>query len=153
MKSRIASRIAATLLALEAVVVLGLAGIQVVEIVKGNTASITSAIALIVLTIVIGAGMAAFAWGLLTEQTWARSGGIVTQLMVLAIALGAITGQYAHPAIAAVIATPAIVGLIAIFKASQQTAAEDRARQAQEQSTDGADETDGTDGTEAPDAR
>ncbi len=130
MKSRIASRIAATIMALEALVVLSLAGIQVVEIAKGNTASITSAVALIVLTIIIGAGMVAFAWGLLTEQTWARSGGIVTQLMALAIALGAVTGQYAHPAIAAAIAVPAIIALVAISKASKQTAVAERQERA-----------------------
>ncbi|MBV0894368.1 histidine kinase [Microbacterium sp. NC79] len=151
MKSRIAARIAATIMALEALVMMGLAILQVVELVKGNTASLTSAIALIVLTLIIGAGMAAFAWGLRTDQTWARSGGIVTQLMALAVALGAVTGQYAHPAIAAMIAAPAIVALIAIFKASQQTAAADRARHAAEQSAEVAEAP--ADGTEAPDAR
>lgn len=137
MKSHIPSRIAAAVLALEAVVVLGLAGVQIVELVKGNTASMTSAIALIVLTVIIGAGMVAFAWGLLTGQTWARSGGIVTQLMALAIALGAVTGQFAHPAIAAAIAIPAIIGLVAIFQASKQTAAAERqARAEADEATD-----------------
>ncbi len=131
MKSRIASRIAAAVMALEALVVLGLAGLQIVELFKGNTMSFTSAVALIVLTIIIGAGMVAFAWGLLTEQTWARSGGIVTQLMALAIALGALTGQFAHPAVAAAIALPAIIGLIAIFQAAKQTAADERRARAE----------------------
>ncbi|GAA2529796.1 hypothetical protein GCM10009860_06890 [Microbacterium mitrae] len=131
MKSRIASRIAAAVMALEALVVLGLAGLQIVELFKGNTMSFTSAVALIVLTIIIGAAMVAFAWGLLTEQTWARSGGIVTQLMALAIALGALTGQFAHPAVAAAIALPAIIGLIAIFQAAKQTAADERRARAE----------------------
>ncbi len=131
MKSRIASRIAAAILALEAVVVLGLAGLQIVELAQGHVMSMASALALIVLTIIIGAGMAAFSWGLLTGQTWSRSGGIVTQLMALAIALGAITGQFAHPSIAAAIAVPAIIGLVAIFQASKQTAADERRAQAE----------------------
>lgn len=126
MTPRTPSVVASVIVALEALAVLVLAGIQVTEIAQGKVADMASALALVVLTLVLGAGMALFSFGLLRGETWGRSGGTVTQLMLLAIALGAATGQFAHPAIAIVLAIPALIALVAIFSASKQTAAEEK---------------------------
>ena len=64
----------------------------------GDTDSIESAIALLVLTAVGAVAVLAFAVATWRGQSWGRSGGIVTQLLILAVALGAVTGAYARSA-------------------------------------------------------
>lgn len=118
------ARIAAIVLALEALGILALAGWQVVAIVGGDTDSLVSSLALVVLTVVGGAAVAAFAGATWRGSSWGRSGGIVTQLLILAIALGAATGAYAHPLIGAALAVPAVVGLVALVLAVRRAARE-----------------------------
>jgi hypothetical protein len=52
----------------------------------------------------------------------ARSGGIVAQVLILAVALGAATGEYAHPLTAAAIAVPAVVELVLLIVTAGQAA-------------------------------
>lgn len=112
---------AAVLVALEALAIGVLAVIQVGEILAGHSAEAATGIALLVLTIVMGVGVAAFAFGILREKTWGRSGGIVTQILILSIALGAATGTlYDHPLLGAVIAVPGILGLVLIVASSRK---------------------------------
>jgi len=130
--SRTPAKIAAFIVAAEAIGVLYLALLQVLALVQGDVATVPSALALIVLTLIIGAGTAAFAYGIWNGHTWGRSGATVAQLMVLAVAIGAATGQFAHPLLGAVLAVPAIIALVAIFKDSKAAAqAEARARAAE----------------------
>jgi hypothetical protein len=99
MPTHTAARTAAVLLAIEALAIAGLVIWQLSALFAGDTDSIESAIALVVLT-AIGA-VAVFAFAVVTwrGQSWGRSGGIVTQLLILAVALGAVTGVFAEPAI------------------------------------------------------
>ena len=53
------------------------------------------------------------------NERGASSGGIVTQLLVLAVALGAVTGPAPSISFAVVIAVPAIVGLVVLFAAAR----------------------------------
>ncbi|MFY0100203.1 hypothetical protein ABTQ08_22315, partial [Acinetobacter baumannii] len=46
-----------------------------------------------------------------------RSGGIVTQLLILSVAIGALTGEWAAPGVALLIAVPALVGLALLILA------------------------------------
>lgn len=121
MPSHPAGRIAAALVLLEGVALLVLAGMQVLAMIAGDTAELASALALLVLTLVMAAGVIAFAVGIARGRTWGRSGGIVTQILVLAVALGAATGQYAHPLTALAIAAPAILTLILIVVATRRS--------------------------------
>ncbi|QEW02516.1 histidine kinase [Microbacterium lushaniae] len=101
--------IAAAILALEA---LGLAVLlvwQVMAMLAGDTGSLASAIALATLTLVGAVAVAAFAAATARDQSWGRSGGIVVQALILAVALGELTGENANPAAAALIAAPALV--------------------------------------------
>lgn len=101
--------IAAAILACEA---LGLAVLlvwQVVAMMSGDTASLASAIALAALTLVGAVAVAAFSVATARGQSWGRSGGIVAQALILAVALGELTGENANPATAALIAAPALV--------------------------------------------
>jgi hypothetical protein len=117
MRTNLSGRIAAVLVGAEG---LGLGVLMVREIVAiagGDTDSIESAIALVVLTLVGAAAMIAFAVATWRGQSWGRSGGIVAQLLILAVALGAATGAFADPAVALALAAPAIVTLVLLILA------------------------------------
>ena len=120
------ARVAAALLALEAVALLALAGWQIVAMLGNDTASVATAIALVVLTLIGAVAVGAFAFAVLRDRSWGRSGGIVIQLLVLAVALGAVTGPAPSISFAVVIAVPAIAGLVVLFAAARRAGARRR---------------------------
>jgi hypothetical protein len=117
MRTKLSGRLAAIIVGLEGIGVLALAVWQTAALLSGDADSIESAIALVVLTVVGAAAVLAFAVAIWRGQSWGRSGAIVTQLLILAVALGAATGAYADPAVALVLAAPAIVGLVLLVLA------------------------------------
>ncbi len=131
------ARFAALLLALEGVGLLALAGWQVVALAGGDTGSVLSAVALVVLTVVASAAVVAFAVGVWRDQSWGRSGGIVTQLMILAVALGAATGTYRHPSTGLILGAPAVVAFVALVLASRAASRAARAAEASDDSAPG----------------
>jgi len=112
MRTQAAGRIAAALMVLEGVAITALAAWQVWALIVGDTGSIESAIALVVLTTVGAAAVTAFAVATWRGLSWGRSGGIVTQLLILAVALGAVTGAYADATTGLILAIPAVVTLV-----------------------------------------
>ncbi|MCP2637465.1 histidine kinase [Microbacterium sp. HD4P20] len=120
MRTNVSGRVAAVLVALEGLGIVALAVWQIVALVSGDTGSIESAIALVVLTVVGAAAVLAFAVAVWRKLSWGRSGAIVTQLLILAVALGAATGAYADPAIALVLAVPAVVALVLLVLAVRE---------------------------------
>ncbi|MFJ4037697.1 histidine kinase [Microbacterium sp. NPDC090007] len=113
---------AAAFLGLEALGILALAGWQTVALIGGDTDSVVSAVALIVLTVIGAAIVGAFAVATARDVSAGRSGGIVTQLLILSVAIGAVTGEWASPGIAVVIALPAVVGLVLLVLAVRAAA-------------------------------
>jgi len=113
---------AAALLALEAVGILALACWQIVALLGGDTDSIVSSLALIVLTVIGAAIVGAFAVATARDVSAGRSGGIVTQLLILSVAIGAITGEWAAPGIALLIAVPGVIGLVLLVLAVRASA-------------------------------
>lgn len=113
------ARVAATIVALEALGLLALAGWQLVALISGDTGSVATAVALLVLTLVGAAAVGAFAFGTWRGSSWGRSGAVVTQILILAVALGAITGAFADPTVAGILAIPGIAGLIALAVAAR----------------------------------
>ncbi|MDQ1122920.1 histidine kinase [Microbacterium trichothecenolyticum] len=113
---------AATFLALEGLGILALAGWQIVALLGGDTDSAVSSIALIVLTVIGAAIVGAFAVATARDVSAGRSGGIVTQLLILSVAIGAVTGEWAAPGLAALIATPAVVVLVLLVLAVRAAA-------------------------------
>ena len=112
-------RIAAGWLALEALGILILVVWELVALVRGDSGSVGSSIALLVLTAVGAAALGAFAVAVWRDGSWGRSGGVVAQLLVLSIALGTLTGEGADTRLAATIAVPAIVGLVVLIAAAR----------------------------------
>jgi multisubunit Na+/H+ antiporter MnhF subunit len=126
MRTNRIGRVAAVLVGLEGLGLVALTVWQVAAIVAGDTASIDSAIALIVLSAVGAAAVIAFAVAIWRGRSWGRSGAIVTQLLILAVALGAATGAYAEPAAALIIAAPAVVTLVLLVLAVREAGRESR---------------------------
>ena len=106
------ARTAAVVVALEGAGLVALTVWQVEALFAGDTASMASSLALAVLTAVGAIAVVAFAVAIWRDQSWGRSGGIVTQLLLLAVALGAVTGAYAAPSVAWILAVPALVALV-----------------------------------------
>ena len=76
MRSPALVRTAATVLAIEGAAMLGFAVIELFGLGAGEAASLPTAIALIVLTLIGAAALIAFAVGTMRDRTWARSGGV-----------------------------------------------------------------------------
>ena len=117
MRTHIVARFAAIVLGLQGLAILALVVWQIWALVAGDTGSFESAVALVVLTAVGAVAVLAFAVATWRGQSWGRSGGIVTQLLVLAVAIGAMTGAYAEPAIGFALAVPAVAALVLLVLA------------------------------------
>jgi len=117
MRTNLSGRIAAVLVGLEGLGLAALTVREVIAIATGDTESIGSAVALAALTLVGAAAVVAFAVAIWLGQSWGRSGGIVAQLLILAVALGAATGSFADPSIAWALAIPALIVLVLLVLA------------------------------------
>ncbi|HLT66980.1 MAG TPA: histidine kinase [Microbacterium sp.] len=117
-----ATRIASALLALEALVLVLLTGWQIVEMIAGEATSVTTSTALIVLTLIAAVGVAAFAYAVWTGRSWGRSGGIVAQVLIVAIAIGSVQGGAGHWGIALALAVPAVVTFVALIGSARGAA-------------------------------
>lgn len=113
---------AAVMLGLEALGIVALAVWQLAAVAGGDTASLPSALALLVLTVVGAVAVGAFAVAVWRGQSWGRSGGVVTQLLILAVALGAATGVYAAPLLGLELALPAVLTLVLLVLVSRRAA-------------------------------
>ena len=126
MRTHVAARTAAMLLALEGLATIGLVVWQVAAIASGDTVSIESAVALLVLTLVGAVAVLAFGVAIWRGGSWGRSGGVVTQVLILAVALGAATGAYAHPSTALILAIPALAALVLLVIAARAAGRDER---------------------------
>lgn len=107
-------RVAAVLLALEGLGLLLIVGWEITALVAADAASVATSLALIVLTGICAAALLGFAAATWRGVSWGRSGGIVAQILILAIALGAATGSYGQPVLAAQLAVPAVIVLVCL---------------------------------------
>jgi hypothetical protein len=126
MRTPLFGRLAAVLVALEAAGLIALVVWQVIALISADTASIDTALALLVLTAVGAAAVAAFAVAVWRGRSWGRSGAIVTQVLILAIALGAATGSYAEPTTALALGAPALVVLVLLVLAVREAGIAER---------------------------
>ncbi|MCR2764663.1 histidine kinase [Microbacterium sp. zg.B48] len=117
MRTHTVDRLAAVVLGLEGLAVAALVGWQIWALAAGDTGAVETAIALLVLTAVGAAAVLAFAVATWRGQSWGRSGGVVTQLLILAVALGAVTGAYSSAATGLALAVPGLVALVLLVLA------------------------------------
>lgn len=115
---------AATIVGLEGLAIAGLALWQVTALVQGDTESVATAVALLVLSLLGVGAVCAFAVAVLRGRSWGRSGGVVTQLLILAVAGGAVAGEPAYPLIALGLAAPAVIAFVLLIVASRHAGAD-----------------------------
>ena len=114
------ARAAAAVLAVEAVALLVFAAIEMAGLGAGDAASLPTAIALIVLTLIGAAALVAFAFGTRAGRSWARSGGVVFQVLAIALALGALTLPPIPWAFVLGLGTPAVAGLARLIASARR---------------------------------
>jgi hypothetical protein len=124
MATTLLARAASVLVGLEAIGVLAVAVWQVFAVAGGDTDSAVSSIALLVLTVVGAVAVGAFAVGIWRGWSWGRSGGIVTQLLIIAVAVGAMTGAGADPLLGVGLIIPALVVLVLLVIVIRRAGAE-----------------------------
>ncbi|WP_176697172.1 hypothetical protein [Microbacterium sp. 3J1] len=118
---------AAGVLAAEGIALVVFALIEIAGLGAGNAASMSTAIALIVLTLIGAVALIAFAVGTRSGRSWARSGGLVFQVLGVALAIASLTVQPIVWLFTIAVGLPALLGfglLIATTRAENQAAAE-----------------------------
>lgn len=111
---------AAAVLAVEAVALVVFALIEMAGLGAGDASSLTTAIALIVLTLIGAAALAAFALGTRAGRSWARSGGIVFQVLAIALALASLTVQPILWTFTLGVGLPAVLGFVLLIASARR---------------------------------
>lgn len=111
---------ASAVLAIEAAALVVFAAIELVGLGAGDAASSTTAIALIVLTVIGAAALVTFAVGTRTGRSWARSGGVVFQVLAVALALGSLTLQPVPWAFVLGLAIPGVAGFALLISSARR---------------------------------
>ncbi|WEK62749.1 MAG: hypothetical protein P0Y60_08500 [Candidatus Microbacterium colombiense] len=110
---------AAAVLALEGLALVIFAFVELAGLGAGDAASRPTAIALVVLTLVGAAALFAFAWGARAGRSWARSGGVVFQVLAVALALASLTVQPVIWAFTVGVGVPGLVGFILLIASAR----------------------------------
>lgn len=111
---------AAAVLALEGAALVVFAVIELLGLGAGHASWLPTAIALIVLTLIGAAALFAFAVGTRRGRTWARSGGVVLQILALALALASVTVQPVPWVFVLAVGVPGLLGLILLIATSRR---------------------------------
>ncbi|WP_223625816.1 hypothetical protein [Microbacterium sp. EST19A] len=117
---------AAAVLAAEGAALLVFAVIELAGLGAGDAASLPTALALIVLTLIGAAALIAFAIGTRAGRSWARSGGVVFQVLAVAVALASLTVQPISWLFTLGVGLPGLLGF-ALLIASARREGEQRA--------------------------
>lgn len=107
--------IVAGIVALQGLVIEGLAVWLAVDIATGQSRSLATAIALTVLVLAAGSWLLLIARRLLKQERWARSAAIFCQTCMLAVASASFTGRGANLAIGLALAIPALAAIGLLF--------------------------------------
>lgn len=111
---------AAAVLALEGVALLVFAGIELIGVGSGDAASLPTAIALIVLTLIGAAALLTFAFGTRAGRSWARSGGVVFQVLAVALALASLTLQPVSWPFTLGVGLPGLLGFVLLISSARR---------------------------------
>ncbi|WP_243224898.1 hypothetical protein [Microbacterium sp. CIAB417] len=116
------ARAAAAVLALEGAALLVIALMEVFGLGSGGAANLATALALIALTLIGAGALVAFAFGALRGRSWARSGGVVLQVLAIALALASLTLQPVPWAFVIAVGAPGVLGLVLLLASARREA-------------------------------
>ena len=113
---------AAAVLAAEGAALVVFAAIEIAGLGAGAAASLPTAVALIVLTLIGAVALVAFAIGTRTGRSWARSGGVVFQVLAVALALASLTLQPIPWIFTAAVGVPGVIGFVLLIASARREA-------------------------------
>lgn len=116
---------AAGVLALEGAALAVITLVELFALGSGDASSPASGVALIVLTLIGAVALFAFAFGTLRRASWARSGGILFQVLAIALALASLSIQPTPWLFALVIGGAGVVGLALLIVVTRRDGASD----------------------------
>lgn len=111
---------AAIVLALEAVALGVVCIIELLALGAGEASSTIGGIALIVLTLIAAGALGAFAWGTLRRASWARSGGVVFQVLGVALGLASLSLEPKVWLFTLGVGGTALIGLVLLITATRR---------------------------------
>ncbi len=111
---------AAAVLAAEGAALTVFAVIELLGLGAGDAASLPTALALIVLTLIGAGALFAFAWGTRSGRSWARSGGVVFQVLAVALALAALTLQPISWLFVLAVGLPGLIGFALLIASARR---------------------------------
>lgn len=116
---------AAIVLALEGIALGIVSIIELLALGGGGTSSTIGGIALIVLTLIAAVALGAFSWGTLRRVSWARSGGVVFQVLGVALGLASLSLEPKVWLFTLGVGGPALIGLVLLISATRRDGASD----------------------------
>lgn len=90
-------------------------GYLIVELFVDDAASVASAVALAALTAIAAVWLAVVASNLLRGRAWTRSATVVSQVLQIAVAVGAFQGAFSRPDVGWLLLIPALLALGILF--------------------------------------
>ena len=127
---------AAAVLALEGVALLVITLMEVFGLSSGAATSLPSALGLIGLSAVGAVGLAVLAVAVLRERSFGRSGGMVVQILAIAVGLSALTVRPFPALFVLALLIPGAVGAVLLFLLTRRAGLEARRRADAEQRED-----------------
>ncbi len=116
------ARAAALVLALEGAALVIIALAELIGLGSGEASIVSTAIALAVLTLVGAVALISFGYGTLKGRSWARSGGVVLQILAVVIALANLTLDPVNWFFVLGTGIPGIIGLVLLLASARKEA-------------------------------
>ena len=108
----------ALLLAAEAALLWAAVGWLILELLTDQPASLASALAILVLTVVAALWVSAIVVGTLRGRTWIRAAAVTWQLVQVFVAIGCFQGLYARPDLGWALLIPSVLVIVLLFTRS-----------------------------------
>jgi len=119
---------ASAVLAAEGAALVVFALIELFGLSAGDAASLPTALALIVLTLIGAGALFAFAVGVRRGRSWARSGGVVFQVLAVALALASLTVQPVIWLFVVAVGVPGVLGFVLLIASARAEGARESER-------------------------
>lgn len=108
-------RALAAAIGLEAVGLVALTGVLIVDLFIARADSFVSAVALTAVTAIGAAWLVVMALHTLKGRSWIRAAAVTVQILLIALAIGSFQGIFARPDIGWLLLAPAAVVLVLLF--------------------------------------